>query len=91
MVTVRQVDASFLETYDRIPMRVPVRCVYRLEKVDRGLGGILLREEPVEPYVKDLGKYDRMQEYETRFEEYKRIYPGLKDISHRISGRTSIY
>ncbi len=32
---------------DRIPMRVPVRCVYRLEKVDRGLGGILLREEPV--------------------------------------------
>lgn len=39
MVTVRQVDASFLETYDRIPMRVPVRCVYRLEKVDRGLGG----------------------------------------------------
>ena len=47
MVTVRQMDASFLETYDRIPMRVPVRCVYRLEKVDRGLGGILLREEPV--------------------------------------------
>lgn len=68
MVTVRQMDASFLETYDRIPMLVPVRCVYRLEKVNRGLGGILLREEPVEPYVKDLGKYDQMKGYEERFD-----------------------
>lgn len=68
MVTIKQMDASFLKEYDRIPMLVPVKSIYQLEKIDRGLGGILLREVPVTPYVKDLGKYDAVQEYERRFD-----------------------
>lgn len=43
---------------------------------------------PKETYIPNPAM---VKEYETRFEEYKRIYPGLKDISHRISSRTSIY
>ena len=43
---------------------------------------------PKETYIPNP---EMVKEYETRFEEYKRIYPGLKDISHRISSRTSIY
>lgn len=68
MITVRKMDASFLEEYDKIPMRVPVKSIYRLEKVNRGLGGILLRETPVPPYVKDLGAYDVAREYEQQFD-----------------------
>lgn len=41
-----------------------------------------------EVYVPDSAM---VREYETRLAEYKKIYPGLKDVSHLISKRTSLY
>ena len=49
------------------------------------------RQHMVHPKETYIPNPAMVKEYETRFEEYKRIYPGLKDISHRISSRTSIY
>ena len=51
-------SATFLEEYEKIPMLVDVHSILRLEKIDRGLGGILMREVAVEPYVRDLGQYE---------------------------------
>jgi GNAT superfamily N-acetyltransferase len=54
MITYRQIDTSYFPQYDQIPMRVRVSSYYRIEKLDRGLGGFTLTETPVEPYIKDF-------------------------------------
>lgn len=54
MIHYRQVDSTHFKQYDRIPMRVHVTSCYQIMKLDRGLGGLLLSETPVEPYVKDF-------------------------------------
>jgi len=47
-------DAQALEHIGLIPIRFEVESILRVEEVDGGVGGLLLREEPVEqPYVKD--------------------------------------
>lgn len=54
MITYKQVDQSYFPQYDQIPMTVHVNAYYRIEKVNRGLGGFTLVETPVEPYIKDF-------------------------------------
>ena len=54
MMEYRRVDETWFREYDRVSMRVDVRSYYRVEKVDRGLGGVRLVETEVEPYVKDF-------------------------------------
>lgn len=56
MITYRQMDVGCLAVYDTIPMRLTVKSEYKIEKLDRGLGGFLLRETPVSPYVKDFNE-----------------------------------
>lgn len=55
MIEFKQVDTSHLEQYNKIPMKVQVKSHYVLEKIDGGMGGILLQEVPENEYVKDLG------------------------------------
>ena len=54
MITYKQVDRTYFPQYDLIPMRVNVTSYYRIEKINRGLGGFQLIETPVEPYIKDF-------------------------------------
>ncbi|MCL2198217.1 MAG: GNAT family N-acetyltransferase [Defluviitaleaceae bacterium] len=54
MLTFKQVDTSYFPQYDTIPMRLTVKSYYRIEKIDRGLGGFMLVETPTPPYVKDF-------------------------------------
>lgn len=68
VITYRQVDASKLGDYAKIPMRVNIKTTFTLEKLDRGLGGILLKETPVEPYSKDFGVEENAAEYADRFD-----------------------
>ena len=68
MITYRQVDASKLGDYAKIPMRVQIKTIFTLEKLDRCLGGILLKETPVEPYSKDFGVEENAAEYAARFQ-----------------------
>ena len=70
MILYRQMDSGCLAQYDKIPMRVHVTRIYRVEKLNRGLGGFHLVETPVEPYVKDFcaGEDGGVLQWEKRFD-----------------------
>jgi len=54
VITYKKVDRTFFPQYDMIPMLIHVSSVYRIDKINRGLGGFQLAEVPVEPYIKDF-------------------------------------
>lgn len=68
MVIFREVDKSFLEIYDEVSMNVDVHSEYKVKRINDGLGGFLLEEVQVQPYVKDLSIYERASEYEKQFD-----------------------
>lgn len=67
-ITFKEVDKTYFEIYDKIPMKVDVRSEYKVKRVDNGLGGLILEEVPVEPYIKDFGKYECATTYEEQFD-----------------------
>ena len=68
MITYREIDESFLNEYDRIPMLIHVKSIFSIEKIDNGLGGFLLKETPVKEYIKDLGVYELAINYSQSFD-----------------------
>ncbi len=54
MITYKKMDATCFPQYDQIPMKICVSAYYRIEKLNRGLGGFTLVETPVTPYIKDF-------------------------------------
>lgn len=68
MITVKEVDKSFLELYDKVAMNVNVNSEYKVKRINNGLGGFILKEVQVEPYIKDLSSYERATEYENEFD-----------------------
>jgi ribosomal protein S18 acetylase RimI-like enzyme len=54
VITYRMVDSTFFPQYDSIPMLVHVSSYYRIDKINRGLGGLAFVETPVEPFIKDF-------------------------------------
>ena len=68
MITYREIDESHFEKYDSIPMIVNVKSILSLEKIENGLGGILLKETPIEQYQKDLSIYEKATEYVEKFD-----------------------
>ncbi len=52
MITCKQVDESYFPMYDSIPMQVNVTSIYKIERINRGLGGFTLNVVPVTPYLK---------------------------------------
>ena len=68
MITYKEIDESYFGQYDRIPMIVHVKSIYQLEKINSGLGGILLVETPVDEYRKDLGVYAEAIKYADEFD-----------------------
>lgn len=68
MITYKSVDKTYLPLYDKISMLVHVESEYKIKKTDNGLAGFAIKEQVVEPYLKDLGKYDRAAEWEKDFD-----------------------
>lgn len=68
MIIYKEVDKTYFALYDTVPQNVDVRSEYKVQRVNNGLGGLILEEIPVESYVKDLSKYERATEYEKRFD-----------------------
>ena len=68
MITFKEVDKSFLELYDKVSMNVNVHSEYEVKRINNGLGGLVLEEVLVEPYIKDLSIYERAIEYEKEFD-----------------------
>ena len=54
IVEIQKVGSDFLPQYAKIPIAFEVQSVFRVDPLDEGLGGLMLREETVlSPYVKD--------------------------------------
>ncbi len=53
MIYVKKTDRSCFEMYDSVSQNVDVRSEYKVKRIDNGLGGFILEEVPVTPYVKD--------------------------------------
>ncbi|WP_316569506.1 GNAT family N-acetyltransferase [Neobacillus sp. YIM B06451] len=68
MITYKEIDESYFHEYDRIAMLVHVKSIFSLEKIENGLGGILLKETPVKEYIKDLGAYEKPTQYPNEFD-----------------------
>ena len=70
MITYKKVDQTYFLQYDMIPMLVHVSSVYRIEKINRGLGGFNFSEIPVEPYVKNfcIGKDESITRWEKQWD-----------------------
>lgn len=68
MIKYKEVNREYFKKYDEIDMLVHVKSIYRLNKINRGLAGIMLSEEKVDEYVKDLGKYECAGDYEKEFD-----------------------
>ena len=55
MIIYKTVDKNYFAQYDLVPMTVNVSSYYKIEKINRGLGGFKLVETPVEqPYIRDF-------------------------------------
>ena len=69
-IAYKKVDRTCFPQYDMVPMRVHVTSYYKIEKIDRGLGGFRLVETPVEPYIKDFvtGDDETVSRWEQRFD-----------------------
>ncbi len=68
MITYKEINREYFKKYDEIDMIVHVKSIYRLKKINRGLAGILLSEEKVDGYLKDLGEYECAGDYEKEFD-----------------------
>ena len=68
MISYRRIDNSYFDRYDTIPMRVDVNSHYMLERVNNGLGGILLKEVPVENYVRDFSEDAKATKFSEKFD-----------------------
>jgi ribosomal protein S18 acetylase RimI-like enzyme len=69
MLTYKIADKSYFPQYDMIPMRFTVSSYYKLDKINRGLGGFALVETPVEqPYIRDFctGEDESVTRWERR-------------------------
>ena len=68
MIHVKKTDRSCFELYDSVSQNVDVKSEYRIKRIDNGLGGLVLEEVPVTPYIKDLSVYERATEFEKEFD-----------------------
>ncbi len=56
---IEEIKPDRLSLYASIPMTVEVRSILVVEEVERGLGGLVFREERVDkPYIKDYDSYE---------------------------------
>ncbi len=72
-VQIVEIGTDRLADYASVPIKFEVKSTLQVELVDGGLGGMLLRQVPVEkPYVKDYDAYG----------EYPTDWPKLFDVTH---------
>lgn len=68
MISYKRIDCNYFEEYDTIPMRVDVNSHYELNRVNNGLGGILLKEVPVKNYVRDFSEHAKATKFSEKFD-----------------------
>lgn len=54
MIGIQEISPDQLNAYAKVPISFTVSSILQIELLQNGLGGILLKEKPVEnPYLKD--------------------------------------
>ena len=67
MITYKQVDETYFNLYDEVPMVVHVKTVLIPRHLDNGLGGIIFDEVAVEPYIRNIA-YQNASGYKKDFD-----------------------
>ena len=65
---VSEISPTELEQYAQVPIAFEVKSIFRVETLERGLGGIRLVEESVEPYAKNYDAYDTPTRWREMFD-----------------------
>jgi len=86
VIIYKQVDRTYFSQYDQIPMLVHVSSYYRIEKINRGLGGFHLIETLVEPYIKDFctGDDESVTRWEKRWDITNWVFFMAFDNEHPV-------
>lgn len=88
---IKEVSKNNLIDYSKIPMMVEVTSIYQLNKINQGLGGILLEEKRVKPYLKDLGKEEDPLSWSKEFDVANWAFFIVYDKDLPIGGATLVY
>lgn len=90
MITYKQVDETYFNEYDSIPMRVRVASIYELSKISRGLGGFSLTKVDVKPYMKDFctGKDESISRWIKSFDTRNWAFFMAFDVDKPIGAAT---
>nr|WP_276575994.1 GNAT family N-acetyltransferase [Oceanirhabdus seepicola] len=72
-------------------MWLKVTSIYELNKVNGGIGGILLNEVKVDEYIKDLGIYEKPLKWEEQFDISNWGFFIAYDNDKPIGGATLVY
>ena len=87
-IIVHPLSPDSLIGYATIPIAFEVRSVYEADLIGEGLGGIQLREVPVEPYRKDYDACDedRPENWPARFDVSNWVLLMIRDSETPIAG-----
>ena len=67
-ITIFEIDSKQLDGYSLIPIRFEVSSIFDVELVNGGLGGILLHERKVTPYIKDYDEWELPIDWPRQFD-----------------------
>jgi len=92
MITYKQVDRTYFPQYDMVPMLVHISNIYRIDKINRGLGGFTITEIPVEPYVKNfcVGNDESVTRWEKRWDISNWAFFMAFDGERPVGGATMV-
>jgi GNAT superfamily N-acetyltransferase len=89
---VEEIGPDRLSEYARVPIRFEVRSILVVEDVDKGLGGLGLREERIKPYIKDYDSPDGgPQRWLKRFDVSNWGFLVAYDANRPVGGATIAY
>ncbi|MCL5999341.1 MAG: GNAT family N-acetyltransferase [Chloroflexi bacterium] len=82
-------NADLLPSYAAVPIAFRVDSLFRMERVDSGLGGIVLREEKIaSPFIKDYDAYEQPTAWPQRFNLRNWCVLLALDGEHPVAGAT---
>lgn len=67
-ITIVEVGPERLSEYAQIPIRFEVHSIFDVELMDGGLGGIVLHERKVTPYIKDYDEWEPSVDWPRQFD-----------------------
>jgi len=67
-IVIEEITPEGLFEYARVPIAFEVKSIFQVELVGGGLGGMLLHEVPVNPYIKDYDVEETPEDWPKKFD-----------------------